>query len=59
MHLDRLSKNDGSLGGAYLLLAESAANVLAAYANVRASVSGPSVQTLAGLSRRALDNMHT
>ena len=39
LHLDRLSKDDHALGVAYLLVAESAANVLTAYSSVQVSLS--------------------
>ena len=38
LHLDKLSKDDHALGGAYLLVAESAANILNAYSTVRKSL---------------------
>jgi len=38
LHLDGLSKDDHALGGAYLLVAESAENILTAYSNVQVSL---------------------
>jgi len=38
LHLDQLSKDDRALGGAYLLVSESAANILNAYSNLQESL---------------------
>ena len=39
LHLDKLSKDDRALGGAYLLVGESATNILNAYSTVQESLS--------------------